>query len=82
MEVHFAPDLEQKLKEIAARAGQDADALVQDVVAGYVDEVAAVRAMLDGRYDDIKTGRTQLIDGGDALTRVRQRIDSHRADPS
>ncbi len=82
MEVHFAPDLEQKLKEIAARAGQDADALVQDVVAGYVDEVAAVRRTLDGRYDDIKTGRTQLIDGDDALNRVRQRIDSHRRDPS
>jgi len=29
---------------------------VQDVVAGYVEELAAVRVMLDSRYDDLKSG--------------------------
>ena len=30
---------------------------------GYLTEVAEVREMLDGRYDDIKSGRVKPIDG-------------------
>ncbi len=39
------------------------DELVQDVIAGYFDELAQVRATLDPRYDDIKSGRVKPIDG-------------------
>lgn len=41
MEVHFAPELEKKLNDIATQTGRPAAELVQDVVAGYVDELAA-----------------------------------------
>ena len=30
---------------------------MQDVVAGYVEEIAQVRATLNSRYDGLKTGR-------------------------
>ena len=30
---------------------------MQDVVAGYVEEIAQVRAKLDSRYDGLKTSR-------------------------
>ena len=40
MEVHFPPELERKLSALAAQRGQGADELVQNLVAGCVDELA------------------------------------------
>ncbi len=54
MEVHFAPDVEKKLNDLAAQNGRaDADELVQTVVEGYFDELAQMRDVLDSRYDDL-----------------------------
>ena len=61
MEVHFTPELEKKLNDLAAQSGRPADKLVQDAVAGFVDDLAGTREMLDTRYDDIKSGRVKLI---------------------
>jgi hypothetical protein len=36
---------------------------VEDAMAAYLTEVADVRALLDGRYDDIKSGRVKPVDG-------------------
>ncbi len=44
MEVRFSPETEKKLKELAAESGRGtADELVQDVVAGYFEELAQTR---------------------------------------
>jgi hypothetical protein len=51
MEVHFTPEVEKKLVELAARTGREARELVQDFVANCVGELADVRAMLNSRYD-------------------------------
>lgn len=75
MEVHFAPELEKKLNDLAALSGQPTDELVQDVMAGYVDELAETREMLDSRYDDIKSGRVKPIDGEAYFESLRQRED-------
>ena len=75
MEVHFTPELEKKLNELAAKTGRGAEELVQDVVAGYVDELASVREMLDGRYDDVKSGRVKPVDGEAFFEQLRQRED-------
>jgi hypothetical protein len=75
MEVHFTPDLEKKLNELAAKTGRGADEIVQDVVAGYVDELAGVREMLDGRYGDLKSGRIKPVDGEAFFEQLRQRED-------
>jgi hypothetical protein len=64
MEVHFTPETEKKLKELAAQSGRGTpDELVQDVVEGYFDELAQTREMLDSRYDDLKSGRVKPIPG-------------------
>jgi hypothetical protein len=42
-------------------------------MAGYLAEVAAVRAMLDGRYDEFKSGRVTPIDGETFFENLRQR---------
>ena len=75
MEVHFSQDLEKKLNDLAAKTGRGADQLVQDVVAGYVEELTGVRDMLDTRYDDVKTGRVKPIDGEAFFEQLRQRED-------
>jgi hypothetical protein len=82
MEVHFTPDLEKKLNDLAAQSGRSTDELVQDAVAGMVDELAETREMLDRRYDDIKSGNVKLIPGEEAFARLRERIDARRRNGS
>ena len=78
MEVHLTPDLGKKLREPASQTGRGADELAQDAIAGFVDAVGEVRGMLDRRYDDLKNGRVQPIDGDEAFRRLRQRSESRR----
>ena len=62
MEVHFAPQTEEKLNDLAAQSGRrTADGLVRDVVDGYLEELAQTRELLSSRYNDLKTGRVQPI---------------------
>ena len=72
MEVHVTnPDLEKQLNELARRSGRGPDDLVQDALAGYFEELATLRSTLDGRYDDLKSGRVQAIDSADAMARLK-----------
>jgi predicted DNA-binding protein len=75
MEVHFKPETESRLKELASKSGRPTDDLVEDVVAGYLAEAAEVRNMLDSRYDDVKSGRVKPIDGEAFFDSLRQRED-------
>ena len=47
MEVHFTPELEKKLHELAAQRGQETDELVQDALAGYFERSAHSHETLD-----------------------------------
>jgi len=40
MEVHFEPEVQAKLDQMARESGRDAVELVKDAVAGYVEELA------------------------------------------
>lgn len=73
MEVHFTPELEKKLNDLAALSGRPAGELVQDAVAGLVDELAETRNMLDSRYDDIKSGKVKLIPGEEVEAYFREK---------
>ena len=75
MEVHFPPELEKKLNDLAALSGRSADVLVQDAVAGLVDDLAETREMLDRRYDDLKSGRVKPVGGEAFFESLRQRED-------
>lgn len=81
MEVHFAPELERKLNDLAALSGRPADELVRDAVAGLVEELAETRSMLDSRYDDIKSGKVKLIPGGEVFARLRAKSDALQEKP-
>ena len=82
MEVHFTPELEKKLNDLAALSGRPVDELVQDAVAGLVDELSETRQMLDSRYDDIKSGKVKLIPGDEAFARLHERIEARRNGPA
>ena len=45
---------------------------------GYLAELSRVRKMLDSRYDDIKSGRVQPIDGEEVFRRLRQKSENRR----
>ncbi len=81
MEVHLTPQTESRLQELAAKTGRAPDDLVEDAMAGYLQELAQTREMLDSRYDDLKSGRVKPVDGEDAFARLRQKSknDSRRA---
>ena len=83
MEVHFSPETEQKLKDLAAQSGREtADELVRDVVEGYFDELARTREMLNSRYDDLKSGRVKPIAGEEFFDELRRREDELLKKPS
>ena len=82
MEVHFTPEIEKKLNDLAAQSGRPADKLVQDAVAGMFDELAETREMLDRRYDDVKSGKVKLIPGEEAFARLHERIEARRNGPA
>jgi predicted DNA-binding protein len=74
MEVHFAPETEKKLNDLAAQSGRrTADELVQDVIEAYFDELAETRTMLNRRYDDLKDGRVKPIPGDEVEAHFRDK---------
>lgn len=72
MEVRLKPETESRLQELAAQTGRAPDELVEDAMVGYLQELAHTRQMLDGRYDDIKSGRVKPIDGKAFFESLRQ----------
>lgn len=79
MEVHFAPDIERKLNDLAAQSGRATADLLQDAVVGYLNETSEVREMLDSRYNDLKSGRVQPLEGEEALSRLKAKSEARRS---
>jgi len=78
MEVRFDPDVEKKLNDLAAESGRGTDELLQDALAGYLDELAQTREVLNSRYDDLKTGRVKPIDGEEAFASLKAKTEAQR----
>ena len=82
MEVHFTPEVQSKLEEMARETGRPSEELVEDAVLGYFDELAQAREMLDRRFDDLETGRVQPVDGEEAYRLLMERTESQRHRPA
>jgi predicted transcriptional regulator len=76
MEVHLRPETESRLQELATKTGRAPNDLIEDAMAGYLQELAQVRGMLDGRYDDLKGGRVKPVDGEEAFANLRRKSKS------
>jgi predicted transcriptional regulator len=73
MEVHFTPETEQKLKDLATQSGRGTDELVEDAMAAYFADAAEIRDMLDSRYDDLESGRVKPIPGDEVEAYFREK---------
>ena len=78
IEVHFKPDVQATLEQMARESGRPSDELVEDAVAGYFDELAQTREMLDQRLDDLESGRAKPIDGEEAYRRLMEKTEARR----
>ena len=81
MEVHFTPDLQAKLDQMARDAGRQPAEVIEDAVIGLYDELAYTREMLDRRYDEMESGRVQGIDGEEAYRRLMEKTQARRQRP-
>jgi len=79
MEVHLRPEIESRLQELATKTGRAPDDLIEDAMAGYLQELSQVREMLDSRYHDLKSGRVKPLDGEEAFAKLRRKSDQRRA---
>ena len=80
MEVHFTPEVQAKLERWAIDTGRPAEELLQDALAGYFDELASTRGMLNGRYDDLKSGRVKPISSAEVKARLSAKSAARRTE--
>ena len=82
MEVHFPPDLQAKIDQLAIETGRAPDKLIEDAMAGYVAELAETREMLDSRYDDLKSGKVKPISRDEVVAHFREKSAAARRKPA
>jgi predicted transcriptional regulator len=78
MELHLRPETESRIQEIAEKTGRPAADLVEDAMAGYLQELAKTREMLDSRYDDLTSGRVKPLDGEAAFATLGRKSEERR----
>ena len=76
MAVHLKPETESRLRELAATTGRAPEELVEDAMTGYLAELKEIRNTLDHRYDQIKSGAIQPINGEEAFRQLRNKNQS------
>ncbi len=79
MEVHFPPEVQEQLDRWSLDTGRPADELLQDALAGYFDELASTREMLNSRYDDLKSGKVKPISASEFRARLNAKSAAWRA---
>jgi predicted transcriptional regulator len=78
MEVHFTPDVQAKLEQVARDSGRRSEEVIEDALTGYFDELRCKRDMLDRRYDDLESGRVAPIDGEEAFRSLLEKTEAQR----
>jgi hypothetical protein len=82
MNVHLNnPDLQAKLERWVTETGRGPDELVEDAMAGYFDELARIREVLNRRYDDLKSGRVKPISRDEIVAYFREKSAARRTPP-
>jgi predicted transcriptional regulator len=79
MEVHLTPDTAKKLKILATSSGRALEDIIEDALAGYLEEVDSVRKTLDSRSDDLQSGRVKPINGEEAFRKLREKSEHRRS---
>ena len=95
MEVHFSPDVQEKLVHSAAKQGRDADELVQEVLARYLADEARFFEVVESWTDEerkaaishieegfLQAERGELISGGQVRRDIQGMKDNWRQERS
>ena len=82
MEVHFKPEVQARLEQMARASGRPSAELVEDALVGYLDEVTHAREMLERRFDDLESDRVKPIDGEEAYRRLMEKTQAGRQRPT
>lgn len=75
MEVHFTPELQARLDQMARESDCPSEQVVESAVKCYLDGLERVRQVLDSRYDDLESGRVKPSDGEAFFESLRARED-------
>jgi hypothetical protein len=81
MELHLAPELQAEVDRLLTETGCSPEQLVEDALAIYFAEAAAMRETLDSRYDDLKSGKVKAIPGDEVRARLREKSAARRSTP-
>jgi predicted transcriptional regulator len=79
MEVQVSAETAKKLNDLATSSGREPEEIVEDALAGYLEEVASVRKTVERRFDDLKGGRANPIDGEEAFRRLHEKSERRRS---
>ena len=79
MEVQFSPEVERQLNDLATESGVGTNELLQDALAGYLEEVGETRRLLDRRYDELRTGAVKAIPGAEVEAYFREKSSAARS---
>lgn len=79
MQVQVTAETVKKLNDLAMASGRDPSEIIEDALAGYLEEAASLRNTLDSRCDDLKSGRVKPIDGEEAFRQLRENGDGRRS---
>jgi|SRR5271157_2048174 len=79
MEVHFPPDVQEKLVHSAAKQGRDADQLVQEVLARYLADEARFFEAVESWTDEERRAAISHIEEGFLQAERGESIDGAQA---
>ena len=79
MEVQLPPDVQAKLDQLSGETGRGREEFIRDALAGYFDELAQVRSMLDSRYDDLRSGHVALVSSEEVGAHFRGKSTARRS---
>jgi predicted transcriptional regulator len=79
MEVQFSPEVQARLDQLASETGRAPEEFVQDAMAGYFDELLALRETLNRRYDEVASGKVEGISGEDVAEYFREKSAAWRS---
>ena len=68
MEVHFSPDVEARLQQVASANGKDAEQLVKETVDRMLDNRASFVAGVQRGIEQANRG--ELVEHGEVLKRI------------
>jgi predicted transcriptional regulator len=74
MEVHFSPDIETRLQQVASANGTDAEQLVKDTVARMLENRARFVAGVQRGIE--QAGRGEFVEHKDVLNRIDRLFNS------